>query len=93
MLSEDCDASVAGEWGSGDDRRLLKGLLLCGAREEFRVPWDTVVPSRTDKQSRRRWRLMLKRVPDSTDKEFLEQLDYLVDTYTPGLRAKLGLAA
>lgn len=73
----------------GDDRRLLKGLLMSGARQIFLVPWEGLVKSRTAQQAKRRWSLMLKQVPDKNEKSFSEQLDYLVDTFAPGLRKKL----
>ena len=77
---------VVGDWGSGDDRRLIKGILQCGATQEYSVPWSSLVPGRTAQQAKRRWRLMVKRVPDSADIEFAEQLDYLVDNFTPDLK-------
>lgn len=73
----------------GDDRRLLKGLLLADARQQFLVPWDDVVKGRTAQQCKRRWNLMIKRVPDKHEKDFTQQLDYLVDTFAPGLRGKV----
>lgn len=73
----------------GDDRRLLKGLLLADARQQFLVPWDEIVKGRTAQQSKRRWNLMIKRVPDKHEKDFTQQLDYLVDTFAPGLRSKV----
>ncbi len=79
----------AGEWGVGDDRRLLKGMLLADARQQFLVPWDDVVKGRTAQQSKRRWNLMVKRVPDKHEKDFVQQLDYLVDTFASGLRGKV----
>ena len=78
-----------GEWGMGDDRRLLKGLLLADARQQFLVPWEDVVKGRTAQQSKRRWNLMVKRVPDKHEKDFTQQLDYLVDTFAPKLRSKV----
>lgn len=73
----------------GDDRKLLKGLLLADARQVFLVPWDNLVEGRTAKQSKRRWGLMTKRVPGMYERTFTEQLDYLVDTFAPKLRQKV----
>ena len=75
----------AGEWGSGDDRRLLRALLKTGAAEDFQVHWGQLVATRTAQQARRRWRLMLKCVKDSKDREFSENLKTLVTTFTPDL--------
>ena len=77
---------LSGEWGSGDDRRLLKALLASGATQEHEVSWGNMVPNRTAQQAQRRWRLMVKRVPDRYDKEFDEHLNFLVDTFAPNLR-------
>ena len=32
---------------------------------------------------------MVKRVPDFNEKEFPQQLEYLADTFAPGLRKKI----
>ena len=82
MLSQ---TYVSGEWGSGDDRRLLRGLAKSGATQEFQVDWGNLVTSRTAQQTRRRWRLMLKCVKDATNREFHENLDTLLQTFTPDL--------
>lgn len=75
----------SGEWGSGDDRRLLRALLKTGAAEDFQVDWGQLVATRTAQQARRRWRLMLKCVKDSKDQEFSDNLKTLVTTFTPDL--------
>ena len=75
----------SGEWGSGDDRRLLRALLKSGATEDFHVDWGRLVASRTAQQARRRWRLMLKCVKDAHDREFSENLNQLVTTFVPDL--------
>lgn len=78
----DCDS---GEWGSGDDRRLLRALFKTGAAEDFQVDWGQLVANRTAQQARRRWRLMLKCVKDANDREFSDNLKTLVTTFTPDL--------
>ena len=75
----------SGEWGSGDDRRLLRALAKSGATEDFHVDWGQLVASRTAQQARRRWRLMLKCVKDAHDREFSDNLNQLVTTYAPDL--------
>lgn len=82
-------ALSSGEWGSGDDRRLLRALAKTGATHDFQVDWGQLVASRTAMQTRRRWRLMLKCVKDAADREFYENLRTLLETFTPDL---LGVA-
>lgn len=74
-----------GAWGIGDDRRMLKALLEERPAEEFEVDWEGLVEGRTAAQSKRRWRLMLKCVPNHRDMELPETIQYLVKTYTPDL--------
>ncbi|KAL0027351.1 hypothetical protein WJX79_003122 [Trebouxia sp. C0005] len=74
-----------GEWGSGDDRRLLRALAKTGVTHDFQVNWGQLVASRSAMQARRRWRLMLKCVKDATDREFHENLHTLLETFTPDL--------
>ncbi|KAL4432464.1 hypothetical protein ABPG77_001763 [Micractinium sp. CCAP 211/92] len=75
-----------GEWGSGDDRRLLRALFLSGAVHDYEVDWNQVVRGRTAQQAKRRWRLMVKSIPDSRDLEFGELVEALVDRHLPQLR-------
>jgi hypothetical protein len=77
-----------GDWGSGDDRRLLKALYKSGATEEYELDWNELVPNRTAQQTRRRWRLMLKCLKDAVDKTFTDKLTELVTRFTPDLKAK-----
>ena len=78
----------AGDWGPGDDRRMLKALVQSGAAHEWEVDWGGLVPQRGAQHAKRRWRLMLKCVPEHTEKEFDQILDFLVATYTPDLRSR-----
>jgi hypothetical protein len=78
--------ACAGDWGSGDDRRMLKALLQSGAAAEWEVDWGGLVPQRSAQHARRRWRLMLKCVPEHAEKDFDQILDFLVTTYTPDLK-------
>jgi hypothetical protein len=77
-----------GDWGTGDDRRLLKALWRAGDISEFEVQWDGLVPERTAQQARRRWRLMVKVVPNYKDKEFSQVVKYLVEKHLPQLMVK-----
>ncbi|EFN59006.1 hypothetical protein CHLNCDRAFT_49822 [Chlorella variabilis] len=77
-----------GEWGSGDDRRLLRALYLSGAAHDYELDWSSLVRGRTAAQARRRWRLMLKVVPDHRDREFEELVEVLVDRYLPQLKER-----
>lgn len=38
---------------------------------------------------KRRWRLMLKQVPNARNKSFIETLDYIVDNFAPKLRRQV----
>ena len=39
-----------GEWGPGDDRRMLRALWRGGWDEEFEVQWGGLVEGRSDTQ-------------------------------------------
>ncbi|BDA51084.1 probable cyclin-D-binding Myb-like transcription factor 1 at C-terminar half [Coccomyxa sp. Obi] len=75
-----------GDWGAGDDRRMLKALFRSGAANEWEVDWNALVPGRHAGLTKRRWRLMLKCVPDGADRDFADCIDFLVDAYTPDLK-------
>ena len=52
MLRLGCAPHAApGDWGSGDDRRMLRALLASGAAEEWQPDWGAVVPERTAAQA------------------------------------------
>ena len=78
----------AGDWGIGDDRRLLKALFRAGYSREWQVDWGNVVSERTALAAKRRWRLMLKSVPDYQEKEFADVVDELVSAHLPALKQK-----
>jgi hypothetical protein len=75
-----------GEWGPGDDRRMLRAIYESGAAAEHEVAWGEVAPGRAGVVARRRWRLVCKAVPKARDLEFSELLEYLVTTHMPGLK-------
>lgn len=56
------------------------------------MDWSVVVPQRTAVAAKRRWRLMLKSVPDAQEKEFPAIVDELVSTYVPALKQRAGQA-
>ena len=72
---------------------LLCNIYLSFAAQEYEVPWAAVVEQRTGVQSKRRWNIMMKNVPEHVEKSFAECLTYLVDTYAPQLRKPLAKAA
>eukprot|EP00887_Chlorella_sp_A99_P005250 scaffold1.g5250.t1 len=85
-----------GEWGSGDDRRLLRSVyagVIAGATHDFELDWSQLVKGRGPQQARRRWRLMVKVVPDHRDMEFAGLVDALVDRYLPKLKQQAAAAA
>ena len=82
-----------GDGGAGDDRRLLRALWAAGAAREFQLDWGALVRGRTAAQARRRWRLMVKMVPDARDRELPALLEYIVDKYAPAIRQQAEAAA
>ena len=52
------------------------------------MDWGTVVPERSAVAARRRWRLMLKSVPEYQEKEFAEIVEDLVSTHLPALKRR-----
>jgi hypothetical protein len=79
---------VRGDWGIGDDRRMLKALWRAGNIAEYEVEWGRLVPQRTSQQAKRRWRLMVKGVPEYKEKEFGEAVEYLVNKHIPHMKEK-----
>lgn len=61
--------------------------------QEWEVDWANLVVGRTAEQTRRRWTLMLKHVPDALDKEFAERLSYLLGKFMPGSKEAADAAA
>lgn len=66
-----------------------------GHSREWQVDWGALVPERTAVAAKRRWRLMLKSVPEHQEKEFPDIVDELVSTHIPALmqRAARGTVA
>ena len=77
-----------GDWGIGDDRRLLKALYRAGHAREWQVDWGAAVPERSAVAAKRRWRLMLKSVPAYQEKEFTDIVEELVSAHLPALMDK-----
>ncbi len=75
-----------GAWGAGDDKRLLRALLLGGAAEETEVEWGAAVAGRAGAAALRRWRLMLKHVPGAVDRGYPGCLSFLVAKFAPELQ-------
>ncbi len=68
---------------------MLRAIAAAGCDAEHELDWGGLVKRRTAQQARRRWRLMLKCVPDRYERSFAEVVEYLVDTYVPELRRLL----
>jgi hypothetical protein len=82
-----------GDWGPGDDKRLLKALWRC--REEMgpdmleaQVPWGSLVDERTGDQCKRRWAYLKKEIKDQKQKKLAELIWELVDSWLPKLSRK-----
>ncbi|MEW5314065.1 MAG: hypothetical protein WDW38_005589 [Sanguina aurantia] len=74
-----------GDWGAGDDKRLLKALWASGALSELTLDWGSLVNGRGADQCRQRWRLMMADVPAARDCGFEGCLRWLVAKYIPSL--------
>lgn len=80
-----------GEWGDGDDKRLLKALYQSGATKEYEVEdWGALVPGRSEGQCKRRWKLMVKAVPEWRGADLGRCVGYLVQKYMPKLLKREG---
>ena len=74
-----------GDWGAGDDRRLLRAVLASGADAEWQVDWGGAVAGRCGAAARRRWRLMVKHVTSASDLGVADVAARLAARYAPGL--------
>eukprot|EP00798_Chlamydomonas_sp_ICE-L_P025673 gene25673-11340_t len=72
----------SGEWALGDDITLIRALQSGGCEWPWEVEWDCLVPNRTAEQVKRRWRSMLKSLPDSLEKSFDVCVDELAEKYS-----------
>ena len=90
-----------GDWGRGDDKRMLRALLAvvasshpsssalpsaAAAVNASTVDWSRVAPpGRTAAAARRRWQLMLKTVRNSHELEFAEAVREIARRSAPKL--------
>ena len=72
---------------------MLKALLRGGYSTEWQVDWGELIPQRTAAAAKRRWRLMLKSVPDHQDKQFAGIVDELVNIHLPVWKQKVNQGA
>jgi hypothetical protein len=72
-----------GDWGPGDDRRLLRALAAAAPAAEYEVEWGALVPGRTAAAARRRWRLMAKSEPGRRGEELPALLEALLAKHLP----------
>ncbi len=84
-----CPSMVTkGQWGHGDDRVLLEALYSSYlGQQEWHVNWDDLVPHRPAQQAKRRWKMMVKYIPDYQDRTFSQQVDFLCKHQNIGLYA------
>eukprot|EP00798_Chlamydomonas_sp_ICE-L_P030031 gene30031-17926_t len=79
-----------GEWALGDDITLVRALQAGGYEWPWEVEWDRLVPNRTAEQyvpscagqAKRRWRSMMKGLPDSLEKSFDVCVGELAEKYS-----------
>eukprot|EP00798_Chlamydomonas_sp_ICE-L_P006723 gene6723-3394_t len=72
----------SGEWALGDDITLVRALQSAGCEWEWEVEWDYLVSNRTAEQAKRRWRSMLKALPDCLEKSFDVCVEELAEKYS-----------
>eukprot|EP00798_Chlamydomonas_sp_ICE-L_P025672 gene25672-11339_t len=72
----------SGEWALGDDITLVRALHSGGYEWPWEVEWDRLVPNRTPEQAKRRWRSMLKSVPDYLEKSFDVCVEKLAEKFS-----------
>ncbi|GAX76397.1 hypothetical protein CEUSTIGMA_g3842.t1 [Chlamydomonas eustigma] len=77
-----------GDWGRGDDKRMLTALWSNSYNEVWEVLWGSLVDGRSEQQAKRRWLLMCKSIPDARNLSFQEILEMLVDKHMPQLKQK-----
>eukprot|EP00798_Chlamydomonas_sp_ICE-L_P022010 gene22011-29069_t len=72
----------SGEWDLGDDITLVRALQSAGYEWLWEVEWDRLVPNRATEQSKRRWRSMLKSLPNYLEKSFNVCVEELAEKYS-----------
>eukprot|EP00798_Chlamydomonas_sp_ICE-L_P025728 gene25728-11386_t len=72
----------SGEWDLGDDITLVRALQAGGCEWPWEVEWDRLVPNRTAELAKRRWRSMLKALPDGLEKSFDVCVEELAEKYS-----------
>ncbi|KAK9807939.1 hypothetical protein WJX73_004975 [Symbiochloris irregularis] len=80
---------ATGQWGSGDDRRLLQALIRAGPpTHDYQVDWGQMVRGRSAVICRRRWTMMKKCLPQNWNMNFGQQAKEMARVYAPGLLAE-----
>eukprot|EP00798_Chlamydomonas_sp_ICE-L_P027725 gene27725-7371_t len=72
----------SGEWALGDDITLVSALQSASCEWPWEVEWDHLVPNRTAEQAKRRWRSMLKALPDHLEKSFDACVEELAEKFS-----------
>ena len=75
-----------GDWGRGDDRRLLASMLaLPVGTPEHWVEWEGLVEGRAGAAAKRRWALMKKQAPKGVGDAPRDVARALAEVHAPQL--------
>eukprot|EP00798_Chlamydomonas_sp_ICE-L_P025778 gene25778-11446_t len=73
---------TSGEWALGDDITMVRALQSSSCEWPWEVEWDDLVPNRIAELAKRRWRSMLKALPDYLEKSFDVCVEELAEKYS-----------
>ena len=73
-----------GDWAKSDDEALLAALHAAGVLEASALDWAALVPGRGARETLRRWKLMVKKVPGAVDAGFSGCVAFLHQRHVRG---------
>ena len=74
-------AVSVGQWAKGEDKVLLTAIQKSGVDAEHAIPWATLVPKRSLRQIKRRYKVMKNSIPNHNKLSFDTLVEKLVDKY------------
>eukprot|EP00798_Chlamydomonas_sp_ICE-L_P030909 gene30909-35961_t len=72
----------SGEWALEDDITLVRALKSAGYESWWEADWGRLVPNRAAEHAKRRWKSMLKTLPDYLEKSFDVCVEELAEKYS-----------